>query len=183
VLAKLHDVLTRLLAPIIPHTAEELWAFGPVRAERPASVHLALFPSYNDLPEFEEPRVDVGRLMGTRAGVLRELEALRAAKSIGSAQEALVVLGSNDASSVQTLKDYRDLLELVCIVSEVQVVADRPDGAVTSTEYPTIWILARRSPYPKCERCWNLRPSVGTSPEHPTLCERCARVLRAMKES
>ena len=44
VLARLHDHLTRLLAPIIPHTAEESWDYRPAGPEEPASVHLAEFP-------------------------------------------------------------------------------------------------------------------------------------------
>ena len=45
VLARLHDHLTRLLAPIIPHTAEESWEYRPRRATKPSSVHLRSFPS------------------------------------------------------------------------------------------------------------------------------------------
>src|SRR5205085_4215476 len=44
VIAKVHSVLTRLLAPIIPHTAEELWDFLPAMRDKPASVHLAEWP-------------------------------------------------------------------------------------------------------------------------------------------
>src|SRR5205085_3313758 len=44
VLATLHDHLTRLLAPIIPHTAEELWDFVPQTPEKSSSVHLTEFP-------------------------------------------------------------------------------------------------------------------------------------------
>ncbi len=44
VLARLHDDLTRLLAPIIPHTAEESWDYLPARRAKPPSVHLAEFP-------------------------------------------------------------------------------------------------------------------------------------------
>ena len=36
---------------------------------------------------------------------------------------------------------------------------------------------AGKSPHAKCERCWNYRPTVGSSAEHPTLCERCVRVV------
>ena len=44
VLARLHDHLTRLLAPIIPHSAEELWDFVPESPDKTASVHLAEWP-------------------------------------------------------------------------------------------------------------------------------------------
>jgi isoleucyl-tRNA synthetase len=66
----------------------------------------------------------------------------------------------------------RELLAMLCIVSEIAFVADFGVPAETVTAF--------RSPYPKCERCWNHRPSVGQDPAHPTLCERCARVVANM---
>ena len=40
-----------------------------------------------------------------------------------------------------------------------------------------------KSPHAKCERCWNLRPSVGQDVVHPTLCDRCVRVVKALGAS
>src|SRR5208337_3654911 len=56
VLARLHDNLTRLLAPIIPHTAEESWGYLPASPDRPASVHLADFPQAD--PQWDNPQRD-----------------------------------------------------------------------------------------------------------------------------
>jgi isoleucyl-tRNA synthetase len=179
VLAKLHQVLTLLLAPIIPHTAEELWEFVPNDELKAPSVHVARFPSPGDLPLFVTSTVNVPSLLGLRSEILRELERLRASKIIGSAQEAAVLLGSDDEAERLTLLDCRELLELICIVSEVQVLVDRPVGATASVEFPSRWVLARKSPYAKCERCWNLRKEVGESALHPTLCARCIRVLQS----
>jgi isoleucyl-tRNA synthetase len=36
-----------------------------------------------------------------------------------------------------------------------------------------LWIEARPSAAPKCERCWHRRPEVGENGEHPGLCRRC----------
>jgi isoleucyl-tRNA synthetase len=58
------------------------------------------------------------------------------------------------------------------IVSEVEIVAD---PAATSESD-----RADRSPYARCERCWNYRPTVGLDAEHPTRCERCGRVIDDM---
>jgi isoleucyl-tRNA synthetase len=182
VLARLHEVLTRLLAPIIPHTAEELWEFLPRHAEIPASVHLALLPE-------PEPLWDQGRaerdalweaLLSVRVEVLRELEKLRAAKTIGSGLEASVQVGSDDPAIAAVLLARRDLLTTLCIVSEIQVFTPQPAEASRGVDQPSVWVLARRSAYPKCERCWNLRPSVGQNAEHSTLCERCVRVVTAL---
>ena len=86
VLARLHDDLTRLLAPIIPHTAEEFWDVLPASAGKPASVHLAEWPQPE--PAFDDPTRDERweTILAIRSDVLRELEKLRAAKKIGSAR-------------------------------------------------------------------------------------------------
>ena len=176
VLARLHDALARLLAPILPHTAEELWDFLPWTPEKPVSVHLAAFPEEQ---AFERPResnvfgIDWSQMLLIRGDILRVLEKLRADKRIGSAQAARVLIGSDNRGLRSNLVACRDLLEAMCMVSELRIQETRPEGATSGTDVPDLWVLADESPYPKCERCWNLRPEVGKSTEHPTLCGRC----------
>lgn len=180
VLTRLHDALTRLLAPIMPHTAEELWEFGPASATRPASVHLAEFPE-PDLAFDDDARSALWtRLLAIRAEMLRELEKLRAAKVIGSAQEATVQVGSDDPELAALLDHERVLLTTLAIVSEVQVGGARPEGAASGVDLPAVWVHASRSTYAKCERCWNLRPAVGQDEAHPTLCDRCVSVVAGL---
>ena len=62
---------------------------------------------------------------------------------------------------------------LLCNVSDVEIVAD---SAATVES-----VMAQRASHAKCERCWNYRPTVGQSAEHPTLCERCVRVLEVLQ--
>ncbi len=169
VLARLHDVLMRLLAPILPHTAEELWDVLPDRGDKPASVHLADWPVPD--PAWDDPLRDrtMGELLAVRDLASREaLEPARREKVIGSNQEAALTLTASP-DLAEFLARHRDLLATLCIVSEVEIVADATATALKAT--------ARRSTYPKCERCWNLRADVGESREHPTLCLRCARVV------
>jgi isoleucyl-tRNA synthetase len=175
VLAKLHDVLARLLAPIIPHTAEELWGYLPAGQGHPASVHLATFPEPD--PRWDDPGRDArwATLLEARDAVLKSLEGLRKDKTIGSAQEASVVIAAPEAD-LPLLQASRDLLTTLCIVSEVEVQAATP-GATERFQ-----VSASRSKHAKCERCWNYRPTVGASAEHPTLCERCARVIASQAE-
>jgi isoleucyl-tRNA synthetase len=185
VLARLHDVLARSLAPIIPHTTEELWDFLPPSPTKAASVHLADWPAPD--PAWDDLMLE-GRftvLRAAREPILRELEKLRAAKVIGSGQEAAVTIASDSPKLMAALADNADLLATLCIVSECRFDMHRPEGATDSTlriddEEQTISVLARKAPYPKCERCWNLRPTVGRDAAHPTLCERCVRVLSSL---
>jgi isoleucyl-tRNA synthetase len=180
VLARLHDALTRLLAPIIPHTVEELWDFLPASASggKPASVHLAEWPEPD--PAFDDPARDARwtTLLAVRDEVLRELEKLRAAKTIGSAQEAVVRLDTADAELKALIEANRGLLTTLAIVSDIELGGELPADATTGVDLPTLRLTARRSTHAKCERCWNLRPTVGRDAVHPTLCERCAGVVK-----
>ena len=172
VLARLHDALTRLLAPIIPHTAEESWDYLPAGPHKPASVHLAEFPQPD--PRWDDSNRDARwqTLLEARETVLRALETLRKNKTIGSAQEAVVTL-SADPADLALLEANRELLTRVCIVSDIKL---EPAGSPSSGP-ARFSATAARSPHAKCERCWNYWPSVGQNAEHPTLCERCVGVI------
>jgi isoleucyl-tRNA synthetase len=163
VLDRLHEVLTRLLAPLLPHTAEELWDYRPSTPGKPVSVHLAEFPASD--PRWDDPVRDARweELLALREQVLAALEGLRKEKRIGSAQEARVRIATNRP---ERWVNERELLATLCIVSEVEIATD-PAATVER-------ITAEPAPYTKCQRCWNYRPSVGQNPAHPTLCERCA---------
>ncbi|MGO9598507.1 MAG: isoleucine--tRNA ligase [Isosphaeraceae bacterium] len=172
VLARLHDNLTRLLAPIIPHTAEELWGYLPASPDRPASVHLAEFPRAN--PKWNDPQRDQEweTLIEARETILRALEELRKAKTIGSAQEAAVTLSVAPAD-LPLLEASRELLSTLCIVSEIRI----EEAAKAAADGPRFAAKAARSPHAKCERCWNYLPTVGKNGAHPTLCQRCLRAI------
>ena len=169
VLARLHEDLTRMLAPILPHTAEELWDVLPP-ARRGPSVHLADWPQPD--PRWDDPARDDhwDRLKRLRDVALVALEGMRKQKLIGSSQEAVLRIGTDPEGAARL---DRGLLATLCIVSEVHVTADR-EGPVTPGEEH---VIAEKSAHPKCERCWNYRDTVGQDADHPTLCERCARVV------
>ncbi len=177
VLARLLEDLTRLLAPIIPHTAEELWDFLPGETNKPFSVHLAEWPEAD--PSFDDPDREKRweNLLAVRDEILRVLEKLRAAKAIGSAQEAVVSLKTDDADLKTLLIENRALLTTLLMVSDLEIVDHLSTEASAGLDLPALQIQARKSSYPKCERCWNLRPTVGANADYPTLCERCAWVL------
>ena len=176
VLARLHDGLTRLLAPIIPHTAEESWDYLPATPDKQVSVHLADFPGPD--PRWDDSSRDARweTLLEVRETVLRALEGLRKDKTIGSAQESVVTVTAA-AADLPLLEANRELLATLCIVSEIKFAAAPMGGP------DRISAAAERSPHAKCERCWNYRPSVGQSAEHPTLCDRCVGVVSGLASS
>ncbi len=130
VLAQLHDHLTRLLAPLIPHTAEESWDYRPATPDKPPSVHLAEFPQAD--PRWDDDKRDAlwDQRLKLREQILIALEGLRKSKQIGSAQEAKVRIATSQPE--RWLPD-RELLATLCIVSEVEIVAD--PSAITEIDH------------------------------------------------
>jgi isoleucyl-tRNA synthetase len=171
VLATLHETLARLLAPIIPHTAEELWDFVPEGPSKTASVHLAEWPTANPAWDNQLLLDGFAALLDIRDIVFREAtEPMRRQKLIGSNQEAVVTITA-PPEFFTLLTKQAELFATLCIVSEIQI-----------EEGTALQAKGSKSTYPKCERCWNLRPTVGTDTEHPTLCDRCSRVIRELNQ-
>jgi len=173
-LHKILDSLTLLFAPILVHTAEETWAAmqpavslsNPHKSQNVESIHLAALPKAD--PLVEEPKWQ--KLMSLRNAVLLALEPLRRDKIIGSNQESSVTIrcGGDYAEAIEQfgLKNFAAL----CIVSEVKL--EKREGQIE--------VVAEKSPHKKCQRCWNWWPSVGADPQHPDVCERCAKTLKQM---
>ena len=164
--------MTKLLAPILVHTAEEVWSHTPHVKEE--SVHLA------DMPEV----VDVDRalldkwnqFMYLRDDVNRALEAARNDKVIGKSLEAKVIIGNNDNyNATDFLAQFADLHQLF-IVSQVEVV-DSVDNGIT---YQHGDIRIEHAQGDKCERCWNYSEHLGSVGELDHLCPRCQEVVKTL---
>jgi isoleucyl-tRNA synthetase len=167
------DGLTRLLAPILPVTADELWRHLP--GGREESVHLALFPELAALDALRDDAL-VGRwdrLMALRERVLAKIEPLRKDKVIGSALQARVVLSGTPAD-LAWLEPHAADLPMLFIVSEVTLQASAA-GHGEAGESPRIAI--ERAEGAKCERCWRYVPRVSEDPAWAGLCDRCQHAL------
>ncbi len=93
-LYKIHYALTRLIAPLLSFTAEEVWGYTAKPAGAPESVHMALLPEPEELAGgLEGASLEKwNRLMTVRETVLKALEESRQAKVIGAPLEARVRL-------------------------------------------------------------------------------------------
>jgi isoleucyl-tRNA synthetase len=162
----LRDTLT-LMAPILPFTAEEAWEAMPVSAGRVESVHLALFPAFNEMRMEAEEAKSWETLLAVREIALKELEKAREEKLIGNSLEAQVTLHVPSAQFAllsARLNALRDLF----IVSDV-VIEAAGGGELTAA--------VTKAPGGKCVRCWNYSTFVGTSAAHPDFCRRCDDVV------
>jgi isoleucyl-tRNA synthetase len=164
------DGLTRLIAPILPVTADELWRFLP--GERAASVHLADFPA--EAPDRrDQALVDRwSQLIRVRDEVNKALEVARQQKIIGNSLAARVEIRASGAVS-DLLARYLSDLPMLFIVSEVELHARDSSGG----EAGSVAIGVDRADGVKCLRCWRYVPRIATSPEHEGLCDRCIEAL------
>jgi isoleucyl-tRNA synthetase len=179
--------MTKLMAPILSFTADELWRMLPESArgdQQTFSVHLTAFPELN--PQWIDPQLEQNWndfLLDIRSLVLSKLEEKRRERVIGSSLEAKVILYVQRTSPAQYdfLKPYEGLLQALFIVSQVELVgvdqlpmkADNLHDLTKGLEVEVVKAVGL-----KCERCWNYRPAVGTFSDHPTLCDRCIEAVQ-----
>ncbi len=162
------DTITKLFAPILAFTCDEIWLAMPHKDSDDA--RNVLLNQMNK--PFEAYALDGGAMAAwnglteVRNTVNGALEAARAEKKIGKSLEAKVTVpaGKIDGDRFMDMEDLADLM----IVSQVEVSADAADVQVAPAQGA------------KCERCWKVLPSVGRDGEHPGLCPRCARVVRGL---
>ena len=177
------DSMTKMFAPILAFTCDEIWLAMPHRAEDDArnvllNVMNQPFDAYA-LSEDELTKWD--QLIRVRTDVNGVLEAARAEKRIGKPLEAAVTLRADDDAAKAALDDVQSMnLPELLIVSQCLVGGDVPADAVTGTgtNFPGLHISVRNAPGTKCPRCW--MHSEQAAPE-TGLCPRCAAVVAAQK--
>jgi isoleucyl-tRNA synthetase len=178
------DGLTRLMAPVLPVTADELWLHLPGR--RDTSVHLADFPSGLDALADEDLVARWTRLISIRDGVNVEIEKLRQQKVVGTSLAAKVQIRAKGALA-DLLERYRDDLPTLFIASQVSVerVDDLPDpdadpahgSRYAEGEDSAAYIVVSRAAGVKCDRCWRYVPKVSGEPASRGVCDRCVDAL------
>jgi isoleucyl-tRNA synthetase len=173
VLYEIIVAMTKLMAPVLSFTAEEIWrtlAGQPGGHLGVSSIHLSTFPEVQ--PQWQDAALAQRweRLLGYRTQVQGVLEGSRRDKTIGSSLEATVEIRA-DADTYEFLQPYRKDLATLFIVSHVTLV--------TSGEAKgQLAVVATKSSFGKCERCWNYREAVGKDVGHPTLCDRCVEAVQ-----
>ena len=166
------DTMTKLMAPILAFTCDEIWQVMPHRSgDDPRNV------VFNDMNKpFAEYALDEAamarwdRLIAIRDAVNGALESARSEKKIGKALEARVTLtvpAEDDFVAQMPAEELADLL----IVSQAEVTVGGELAVSVEDAHGA-----------KCERCWKESPDVGSDPAHPTLCPRCAAVMAKLPQ-
>jgi len=159
--------LSRLLAPVLSFTSEEVWRSIPRSGDDPPSVFLAGLPeAVDEGPEDGALASDLDVLLDVRGAVTQALEKEREEGRIGKSLEAAIRIDAGPDHEV--LARHADLLPDLFIVSGVDLHEGGDGLAVT----------VRRADGSRCERCWKYTHDVGEDGDHPTLCARCASVVK-----
>ena len=167
------DTLTRIMAPVLSFTSEEIWSFLP--GEREESVHLAGFPEFEQSLIDPELEAKYEQLLALRSDVAKILENARVEKLIGHSLDAHVELAA-EGDLATLLDEMADELAALFIVSQVTVTKDLE--GMPGEKLPELKVRVSKASGEKCSRCWNYATSVGQDNEHPEICSRCLQALQ-----
>ena len=163
------SMITRILAPLLTFTADEIWRAMPhVASEDARSVLLNDIPTYDESLTFPEIKAHWDHLFELRDDVMKELETARANKLIGKSLEAqLHITASGEQYAV--LDSFRDQLAAIFIVSAVSL--ESGEGEMKVTVEPASG--------EKCDRCWMFTED-GETTEDGHLCARCMETVKGL---
>ncbi|NQD64819.1 isoleucine--tRNA ligase, partial [Bacillus haikouensis] len=168
-------VLTKVMSPILSHTADEVWAHIPGAVEE--SVQLTDMPESKELPNAKALKGKWNSFLELRDDVLKALEEARNQKLIGKSLTAKVTLYVNDETK-SLLNSISEDLKQLFIVSEIEIggkVSEAPEQALTVGQNS---IVVEKAQGETCDRCWVVTSTVGEDKDHPSLCTRCASVVK-----
>ena len=172
------SALTRIIAPMISFTAEEIWQAMPhLASDNKKSVFLNPLPEVRPEWSFPELEAHWDRLFALRDDVMKALELARAEKLIGKSLDADLTIYATDAEVCGLLDSFgEEALKTVFIVSDVKVKNEAaPAGAFTETQ-SGIGVLVEASQAERCDRCW-LHDKNAVSDGDGHLCPRCAAIV------
>ena len=161
---------TKLLAPILCFTSQEIWSYIP---KLPGMKDYVVFEQMPEAKADADEAFEAkwARIMAIRDDVKKVLEQARAGKTIGSALEAgLTLYCSKEVYDFLNAIPMDELADLF-IVSHVDLVEG--EGGVKGL-VEGLGVAAAHAAGNKCLRCWKYEPSVGED----GLCPRCAKVLK-----
>lgn len=184
VLSRILSVITRLMAPILSFTAEEVWQqirtnsrfTGLANRELEESVFLASFPAADATYCNKQLEEKWDSLFVLRNEVNKALEIKRSERFLGNSLEAKVILHLPEKYK-GLLAEEIAFLPTFFIVSAVELTAKSMKDSYRSTEIEGLDITIERAEGSKCQRCWNWSTTVGTFTDKNDICERCYNVV------
>lgn len=169
--------ITKMLAPILSFTAEEIWSAIPHKtSENAESIFLNnMFEKIgvNSNQDFLMKWDNIYKFSGE---IKKILEIYRKNKVVGSSLEAEVIVYCSDEGSLKMLNDLKDDLRDVLKISKL-IVKNNDFGEQKCEKISNVSITVKKSEHKKCERCWNFSENIGKNADYPVLCDRCIKIL------
>ncbi|MCC6573954.1 MAG: isoleucine--tRNA ligase [Planctomycetes bacterium] len=182
----LADLMTRLLAPVCVHTADEMYDFKPKAPDSPASVHLRPWPKVSDGVFVRDEALDQSFALAfaAKAEIDRVLDRLRKEGKAGKGYDTIVTLGANAEIAPRLHEFGLPRLTELCNVSGVALEAAGDHSALQGYEpadtLKGLWLKVVPSAETACVRCYRRTGDVGKhkhAARHAELCLRCAEVV------
>ncbi|MBF0202723.1 MAG: isoleucine--tRNA ligase [Desulfamplus sp.] len=181
------DAITRIMAPILPFTTEEVWKEMPDFDTKAQSVHLALRPVAEPAWQDDLLAAKWEKIIAVRSEVTKALEEARVAKAIGHSLDASIGIYVDDADVKEILSSFGKDLRDVFIVSDASLLSEQVENAFTSKELSNkdikaLQVTVRKAQGEKCDRCWKYDLTTGMREEHAGTCSRCSGALDIIKK-
>ncbi|MEO5296418.1 isoleucine--tRNA ligase [Enterococcus cecorum] len=170
--------LTKLLTPIIPHTAEEIWSY---LEEEEEYVQLAEFPEVETFANQEELLDMWKAFMDFRDDVLKALEIARNEKLIGKSMEAKVTVYPNEQVRALLTALNTNLPQLLIISPDFFTVSEEGPASApeAAQKFEDVAILVERAEGHVCDRCRQVKAKLSDHEHLEHVCEHCAEVIES----
>lgn len=176
-------LLNKIIAPVLPFTAEEVYGYLPLNAKK-ETIFIDNFSEEATPDKWinERIRSNWNEISVIRNIVLKALEQKRINKEIGNALEAQVTLFADSHELFQLLGSHEPVLADIFIVSKVKLVkVDKvPDRVEYSQEYKNLGVTVEKFEGVKCPRCWRYVESLDERDGLTEVCCRCAEAINHM---
>ena len=178
VLYTILQTLVRLLVPVMPHQAEDIWQNTP-ECQRAGleSILLSDWPKYDEKLNNEKLEEDFSKILKLREIVTRAIEPLRADKQIGSSLEVAVYIQTENENVKSVLKANEQELCNIFITSQATLCDKEPQGTLNTLKEDGYTIYVTKAEGEKCDRCWKYR-KLGKDANHPTICDECLEAIQ-----
>ena len=165
------QTLVRMLVPVMPHQAEDIWMSVP-ECQRSGLESILLSDWVKAKSEWNNEKLeeDFSKILKAREVVTRAIEPLRADKKVGSSLEVAVYVKADDDT---VLKANETELCNIFITSQAYVSGEKPENVLNeyTEEGYTVWVTHAEGE--KCERCWKYRKLNSDG-----ICEECAEAVK-----
>jgi isoleucyl-tRNA synthetase len=176
VLYEIAQTLIRILVPVMPHQAEDIWS-NVIECQKGGieSILLAKWPEVRPEWDNDELEKEFASVLKARVTVTKAIEPLRAEKQVGSSLEVAVYIKAEN-EILEALKKNEDELCNIFITSQAYLANEKPQEVLNELKEDNLTVWVCKAQGEKCERCWKYRP-LGEHKGHETICSECFEAI------